>query len=175
MKDQRHPLDRISIYIAVIALILIALGFASCAKPEAPQPEKDWTAWDWSRCLPSAIGPVSDSSGYSHEDRCPGEKPSWAIYQQTGKITWTYEIDGPRRIVVDESGEDWLVYDRLHCINAAGQRVGLLRNTGFKSISYRPHPLTGALWTGDDEGPTSGQFTIYGVIGPDGQVAPQSW
>ncbi len=153
-------------------LLIIALLAAGCSRIEPPTPQ-DWTPWNWSRCLPSAS--VADTSDYRPEDRCPGEKPSWAIYQQTGKITWTYEIDGPRRLVVDESGEDWLVYDRLHCINAAGQRVGLLRNTGFRGIPYRPHPLTGALWTGDDEGPTSGQFTIYGVIGPDGQVAPQSW
>ena len=163
MKSQRHPLDRISIYIAIAAAILIFLGMVSCTRTEPPQPQPDWQPWEWSRCLPSA----------SNAD-CPGEKPSWLIYQETGKITWTYEIDGPRRLVMI-NGEDWLVYDRLHCINAAGERVGLLRNTGFRSISYRPHPLTEELWTGDDEGPTSGTFTIYGVIGPDGQVAPQSW
>ena len=153
-------------------LLIIALLAAGCSRIEPPTPQ-DWTPWNWSRCLPSAS--VADTSDYRPEDRCPGEKPSWLVYQQTGKITWTYEIDGGRRLVVDESGEDWLVYDRLHCINAAGERVGLLRNTGFRSIPFRPHPLTGALWTGDDEGPTSGQFSIYGVIGPDGQVAPQSW
>ena len=150
-----------------IAALLLA---ASCTIPDTPQP--DWEPWNWSRCLPSAS--VGDSGDNRPVDRCPGEKPSWAIYQQTGKITWTYEIQGARRLVEHE-GEDWLVYDAVHCITAYGDRTGLTRNVGFRSIPYRPHPLTGELWTGDDEGPTSGQFTIYGVIGPDGQVAPQSW
>ena len=154
-------------HISIAALLLAA----SCTIPEPPT-QPDWEPWNWSRCLPSAS--VDDNGENRPDDRCPGEKPSWAIYQQTGKITWTYEIQGARRLVEHE-GEDWLVYDAVHCINADGKRTGLTRNVGFRSIPFRPHPLTGELWTGDDEGPTSGQFTIYGVIGPDGQVAPQSW
>ena len=173
MKPQRNPLDRITAIGAAIAALLLAISYASCSSQDTPQ--ADWEPWNWSRCLPSAIAPTSDTAVYSLEDRCPGEKPSWAIYQATGKITWTYEIEGARRVVIDEQGEDWLVYDAVHCINADGKRTGLTRNVGFKSIPYRPHPLTGELWTGDDEGPTRGQFTIYGVIGPDGQVAPQTW
>jgi hypothetical protein len=150
----------------LLKLLPIAL-FASCTAAsltDQPQPEIDWHPWEYARCLPSAA-----------DTTCPGEKPSWAIYVETGLITWTYEIEGERHLVLDEWGEDWLVYDGIHCINAAGERVGLSLNVGFKSIPYREHPLTGEFWTGDDEGPTSGQFTIYGLIGPDGQVAPKSW
>lgn len=149
----------------LLKLLPIAM-FAACTAPSLdPEPAEPWSKWEWARCLPSAAG-VTD---------CPGEKPSWAIYQQTGQITWTYEIDGPRRIELDEWGEDWLVYDRIHCINADGERVGMLLDVGFKSIPYAPHPLTGELWFGDDEGPVSGLFTIYGNIGPNGQVAPRTW
>jgi len=146
-----------------LKLIPFLLLFAACAKPEAPQAVQPWHPWEWAKCLPS----VSNTD-------CPGEKPSLAILQHTGILCWTYEIEGERRTEVID-GETWLIYPAIYCLNASGNRTGKTFNVGFKNIPYLPHPITGKFWEGDDQGPTSGTFTILGYMAPDGTVRPSGW
>ena len=152
-------------------LLIPLLLFASCAKAPEPLPSHltpeyaiTFSPWTWAECLPSA-------AGYD----CEGEKPSWAIYQEKGIISWTYESEGERWLIFD-GYNTWKVYETLYCINAAGERTGKSGMVGFRNIPFAHHPLTGELSEYDDFGPVSGeQFTIYGVISRDGRVLPVAW
>lgn len=149
-------------WLLIWAAALMAL-VASCAKETPLEARPSFTEWVWASCLPSAAG----------ED-CPGDKPSWEHYQETGGILWRYEVEG-RSIWKDKYGHVWRIYETVHCLNAKGERVGTHKNLGFRSFQFAYDPITGELPNADDWGVIEGVLCIFGAIGPDGQIAPVIW
>lgn len=151
----RRLLPFLLVWIAAIVIML-----SSCTTTEPPAPT--FKEWEWAECLPSA-------AGYD----CPGDKPSWELYQKSGAIVWRYYVEG-RSLYTDEYGQVWRIYQNVYCLNSEGERVGTHHNMGFRGFQFRPDPVTGELPNADDWGVTEGVLCIFGVI-KDGRVLPLVW
>jgi hypothetical protein len=145
----------------LMAAVLVATLFSGCSEPE-PEPVIAFTEWEWAECLPSASG-----------HNCAGDKPLWQLYNETGKIVWRYEVSG-RTLQTDADGHVWRVYEEVHCLNYAGERVGFHRNMGFRAFQFMTDPITGELPFVDDWGVVEGSLCIFGKI-EDGKVEPVIW
>lgn len=157
-----------------VLFCLSMLMLQACIDTGRPAVDSTTAATPWqavrATCLPSSSPqPLT----------CPGDKPSWALYQRTHQVAWLYRLEGRRYITSSDEHAPSVAYEKVTCLNtpAPAQYVAAGVHYGLSFHGLRAHvlPETGQAVAIDSLGPLSGQIiAIYGAVDSLGQLRPIS-
>ena len=141
---------------------LIAVGFLAACHVYAAAKETISIAWKTPVHEPVSLA-MSAGGKYSGVVDKKGEV---RLYDQTGHIVWTQEVEGATDVLVARNGQSILVYSKL---NPVHQDVHFFRRDG---VRLWKHKVDGCVWSGavSEDGlraaVTTGEKYIY-VYTPD--------
>lgn len=122
--------------------------------------EPTYNHWEWAECLPSL----------GLETNCPGDKPLWQVYKQTGEMGWLYQMDFHYQ-------EGVPVYD-ITCLNYLLEPSGFTRNIPVNEFphAYFYNPVLDKINKLDSNGYYQDTVWFPAFYNDStGRVAPKWW